>query len=79
MKSTQNNLQKKLRINEYSKLSSLANQVSIIVKPTQNLSKEELLVALISTTQSNQVQAEQRPKENNSNYQSTNKPGKGLW
>jgi hypothetical protein len=64
---------------EYAKLLDSANQISIFGEPVKELSKDELLAALIFTMQSNREQTKQSANENNSTNLSSNTRKAGLW
>ena len=80
MDSTQQNvLRKGLGASEYSKLLDSANQISIFGEPVKELSKEELLAALVFTMQSNQNQTEEQSKASALRNLSANTQTAGLW
>ena len=79
MDTTRNTLQNGLGAFEYAKLLDSANQISIFGEPVKELSKDELLAALIFTMQSNQEQAKQNANENNSTHLSSKTQRAGLW
>jgi hypothetical protein len=80
MNSTQQNvLRKGLGASEYAKLLDSANQISIFGEPVKQLSKEELLAALVFTMQSNQNQPEEQSKASALRNLSVNTQTAGLW
>lgn len=77
MDTTRNVLQKGLGSFEYAKLLDSANQISIFGEPVKDLSRDELLAALIFTIQTNQEQEQIR--EDDFKHISANNLSAGLW
>jgi hypothetical protein len=79
MDTTRNTLQKGLGAFEYAKLLDSAEQISIFGEPVKELSRDELLAALIFTMQSNQERTKQNANESNFTQPSSNTQRAGLW
>jgi hypothetical protein len=79
MNSTPNVLRKGLGTFEYAKLLDNANQIRIFGEPIKELSREELLAALVFTMQSKQEQSEQPGTGNDYKRLDANKQIAGLW
>lgn len=79
MDTTRNTLRNGLGAFEYAKLLDSANQISIFGEPVKELSKDELLAALIFTMQSNQERTKQNANDSNFTHLSSNTQKAGLW
>jgi hypothetical protein len=79
MDTTRNILQKGVGAFEYARLLDSANQISVFGEPVKELSKDELLAALIFTMQSNQEPEEQQKKEKSYTNLPPSGQRAGLW